>query len=506
MLFFYLLAEAQDERTRAKSIELPISTGLSYGRFVSFRTLKDNPRYEFTDPSFTDQEFLEIRNNQEVPAVTTFITFRTDYQISKKIHFQSGLMYSTVGENMPKSKNIDPSFNKYYLSLSAKDKKRKNRFTTLEIPLLLEFKLAPNKRYNTSKSKDNLPGYTKKFTALAGLGFGRNYGFNTPYEYYSASKTNNFIVRTYAGLGYTQTIKPNINLSIRALARYTYTTQHKFEPVNANYYDYGLDVGLLYQLKKGIKINSSMPITECFSCGTKSTQSMKPDWGIIYGLNYNFVFGTSMDYDTNSTRIYSQFYGDSSIYGLIGPGKINYMPYLGKHFGFHLEFCFLDKVVGVIADFIYTEKGFNVFAEHPIINDTLNLEKFRSESHFRFDYFDLPISIRIKPFSKFYMFFGANMSLKMSDKFYNTMVLYKNFPDLFNTDQKYSEPSPDYYFGNTLNIMVLNYHHGFGYIFNNRLDLQVRIQKGASLVQHEDYQTLTGMISLLYFIGKRDNL
>ena len=182
------------------------------------------------------------------------------------------------------------------------------------------------------------------------------------------------------------------------------------------------------------------------------------------------------------------------------------MPHLGKHFGFHLEFCFIDKIVGVIADFIYTEKGFNVFAEHPIVNDTLNMEKFRSETHLRFNYFDIPISIRVKPFSKFYMFFGANMSLKMSDKLYNTMFFYKNFPDLINTDKSTGEYASDVYFGNVPNIMILNYHHGFGYIFNKRLDLQVRIQKGASLVQNMDYQTLTGMVSLLYFIGKRDNL
>ena len=211
-----------------------------------------------------------------------------------------------------------------------------------------------------------------------------------------------------------------------------------------------------------------------------------------------------MDYDSNATRIYNQLYGDSSIYGLIGAGNISHMPHLGKHFGFHMEYSFVDETLGLIADVIYTEKGFNVFAEHPIINDTLNMEKFRSETHLRFNYIDIPVSIKVKPFSKFYMFFGANMSLRWkNEKLYNTMFFYKNYPDFNNSDQKTDSYGAADYFGNQSNILVLNYHHGFGYIFNKRLDLQVRIQKGASIVEKMDYQTLTGMVSLLYFIGKR---
>ena len=504
LLLAVVKLDAQDERAKAFNNQLPISIGFSYGKHYSYRWLRDNPRYSLTNPNITDDvEFMNLRNQYEAAALTSSFSIRLDYILNDHFKVHTGLHFSSVGENVNTTSIGDADFRAYYQSHDPDKGPKKNRHSSFEIPFFLEVKLAPANRYNLGSNKINLPAFPRKLTAIVGMGYGNATTFGSPYDYYS-DNSRNFLVRWYAGLGYVQALSQDLEFNIRALARYTYTTMHQFEPVNAYYYNFGGDIGFNYRLKKRNKVRPGMPVTKCFKCGDPVFEFKNWDWGFIYGANVNVLSGPDMSDNQRAMQLYKTWFDSTSLYPKMDDGDPSFYPIIGAHVGIHTEMMFMQNILGIMVDVIYTEKGFNLDNIHQI-NPGGNFDKFVSKMRMRFHYVDLPISLKLKPWPNLYFFGGASFAGKVSERNTAVMYMYKDEPQLMNFDYHRKEFDFNRYFESVAKIMVFNHHYGIGYIFNENLDAMIRVQKSASFVEEQDYQQWTAMFSLFYNVGKRHN-
>ena len=101
LLLAVVKLDAQDERAKAFNNQLPISIGFSYGKYYSYRWLRDNPRYSLTNPNITDDvEFMNLRNQYESAAMTSSFSIRLDYILNDYFKVHTGVHFSSVGENV----------------------------------------------------------------------------------------------------------------------------------------------------------------------------------------------------------------------------------------------------------------------------------------------------------------------------------------------------------------------------------------------------------------------
>lgn len=493
-LFFLILISfvsiAKNRKPKAAKTLANWSIGVRGSYDYTYRWLYDNPRYIDSTSGITDKDLIKYRNKYDRPrwGRTAGILFEKHLDPGNIYSIQTGFIISDIGEKVKRSSVTEADFKQ--LLAGSKGDPIVNHYYSLEIPVALKFKRTPDLNFFT---------HGRDLFGMAGVSVG---AVLLPLSSYKSNPPN-ILLKPMAGLGISQQFLSRFTFSIAAVARVSPISLFKYTPINSHYYSLGGEAQLTFRPAKSKKKKKEGAITCFFQ--EKKVKKKKPNntlHGFIYGLNGAFTKGS--DVTSAATGIFGIANPPSGYTLLKAEKHLLYAP----HIGFHSERTLFKKLlknrIALITELIYSRKGFRVNFEYSSVSSPLG-NRLKTTAHVRINYLDVPIMLRANIAGGLYVFGGCQLALSLGGRKISTYYQYFNNAsmDTISGSYGYRNVSFNNYFNNSPTIFLKGWVGGIGYSIDERVDINIRVQKTNEIVSTGDFYNITGQLSLIYLFKKR---
>jgi hypothetical protein len=216
--------------------------------------------------------------------------------------------------------------------------------------------------------------------------------------------------------------------------------------------------------------------------------------GLIYGLNAVYTKGSDIkDPDLGLNGVNVTFASHSLIEG-------KNMARYDTHIGFHSERTYFKKRIGWVLEFIYSKKGFRT--EHKYNVGSIYGTTLKTTANVRLNYLDIPIMLRVNFPNSIYVFGGEQIAFFLPS--FRVSTYYQFFDDSpADNVHGYFNANSSYYFGESPRIFLKGWVGGVGFILDDRVDFNIRIQKTNEILETTNYHNITAQLSLIYLFAKR---
>lgn len=234
---FLFSATAQSEGVEANIPKFSKFTfGWAYSPEVSYRMLSESDEAnEFTE------SVINFRNEHEGVKFGQSFSVFWGYQFSKIFSLEGGIGYTDFGEGL-KSQDL------LYSDGTTTTLKGSNHIHFLSVPISLHVNLGGN-RVRGFVSAGIAPGYMARFTTYAQWKY--EDGSTSTSNTYNAGAQDNysrFILGAHLSGGVDIKYSEKANLRIAPVFRITTTDVYSGQPIKANYFNAGIEIGTVYQL------------------------------------------------------------------------------------------------------------------------------------------------------------------------------------------------------------------------------------------------------------------